>query len=480
MTLRERTQKKQFENEQNEKKVGKEDLERKKKQKEAEINEVPGFFEGTVVSIIIMSCCPLLVFYYFFAIRYYGGAFTGPAVDFYQNYLSAQNEQVKQDYLNRFNAMLPTLSYEAIMIYTGWFLFQLALAFILPSKQWQGRKTFAGNILTYYHVNGLYAWAVTHFLFIVLSFHFKLFSPGIIYDYWKELLLVVNLLGYIGTALFYVKARLFPSDTDVRVTGHFFFDLYMGCELNPRIGNFDIKLFLNGRPGIVAWTLINFSMACKQYEIYGFVTNSMILLNILHAIYVLDFFYYEGWYLGTIDIIHDRLGFYLNWGDLTWLPYMYTLQSHYLVHNPYHMSWVEFTFVAILGVAGYYIFRAVNNQKDFFRQTKGKEPIWGSLPKAIPASYFTPDGQYHETAILASGWWGLSRHFNYVGDLCMCLAFCLCCGFEHFTGYFYVIYMLILLVHRSYRDDQKCLSKYGKSWEEYQRLVPYRIFPYIY
>jgi 7-dehydrocholesterol reductase len=31
----------------------------------------------------------------------------------------------------------------------------------------------------------------------------------------------------------------------------------MGLELNPRIGDsFDLKLFHNGRPGIVAWTLM--------------------------------------------------------------------------------------------------------------------------------------------------------------------------------------------------------------------------------
>jgi hypothetical protein len=31
------------------------------------------------------------------------------------------------------------------------------------------------------------------------------------------------------------------------------YDLYMGIELNPRIGKyFDFKLFTNGRPGIVA------------------------------------------------------------------------------------------------------------------------------------------------------------------------------------------------------------------------------------
>lgn len=58
----------------------------------------------------------------------------------------------------------------------------------------------------------------------------------------------------------------------------------MGIEFNPRIGQwFDFKLFFNGRPGIVAWTLINLSYMAKQQELYGHVTNSMMLVNVLQV-----------------------------------------------------------------------------------------------------------------------------------------------------------------------------------------------------
>lgn len=58
----------------------------------------------------------------------------------------------------------------------------------------------------------------------------------------------------------------------------------MGIEFNPRIGKwFDFKLFFNGRPGIVAWTLINLSYMAKQQELYGHVTNSMMLVNVLQV-----------------------------------------------------------------------------------------------------------------------------------------------------------------------------------------------------
>lgn len=69
-----------------------------------------------------------------------------------------------------------------------------------------------------------------------------------------------------------------------KFTGNFFYDYMMGIEFNPRIGKwFDFKLFFNGRPGIVAWTLINLSFAAKQRELYGQVTNAMVLVNVLQV-----------------------------------------------------------------------------------------------------------------------------------------------------------------------------------------------------
>jgi 7-dehydrocholesterol reductase len=68
--------------------------------------------------------------------------------------------------------------------------------------------------------------------------------------------------------------------------------------VNPRFGKlWDFKLFHNGRPGMVAWTLINLSFAAAQYDKYGFVTNSMMLVNFLHAVYVVGMpaFYLLWW-----------------------------------------------------------------------------------------------------------------------------------------------------------------------------------------
>ncbi|KAJ9049180.1 hypothetical protein DSO57_1030041 [Entomophthora muscae] len=254
----------------------------------------------------------------------------------------------------------------------------------------------------------------------------------------------------------------------------------MGVELNPRLGDLDFKLFHNGRPGITGWTLINLSFLFAQFQKLGYVTNSMLILNLLHAIYVGDFFYNEDWYLRTIDIAHDHFGFYLAWGDSVWLPFMYTLQSQYLYLHPVNLSNEFAAIILALGFGGYYIFRTVNNQKDLVRKKKGDVDIWGMPARVIKAQYVTGNGECHTSLLLTSGYWGISRHFNYVGDLMMCLAFCLTCGFEYALPHFYFVYMVILLLHRVQRDHSRCLGKYGAYWEEYCALVPYKVIPYIY
>lgn len=366
-------------------------------------------------------------------------------------------------------------------LYFGWLSFQALLYAGLPAKIGYGQMTPAGHTLPYV-VNGLRAWIITHGLYAFGSLYMNWFSASIIADNWGPLLFAANCYGYFLTLFSYIKAYTFPSHPkDCKFTNSRIYDLFFGIEFNPRFGKyFDFKLFHNGRPGIVAWTLIDLSFAAAQYNEIGYVTNSMILLTILHAMYVVDFFYFEDWYLRTIDIAHDHFGFYLAWGDSVWLPWMYTFQSHFLLRNRIDLSPAYFSLITILGFTGYYIFRTVNNQKDLVRSTNGKCFIWGQPARYIRTTFTTTDGKKHGSLLLTSGYWGISRHFNYVGDLMMSLAMCMTCGSGFILPYFYIIYMSILLGLRIERDHERCLGKYGKYWEQYIEQVPYKLIPYVY
>jgi len=45
--------------------------------------------------------------------------------------------------------------------------------------------------------------------------------------------------------------------------------------------------------------------------------------------------------------------------------------------------------------------------------------------------------------------------------------------------YGYFIFLVILLIHRAFRDEIRCANKYGKYYEEYKKRVPYRMIPGI-
>ncbi|XP_049748746.1 7-dehydrocholesterol reductase isoform X2 [Elephas maximus indicus] len=289
--------------------------------------EVDWFSLGSVIFLLLFA--PFIVYYFIMACDQYSCSLMAPVVDIVTG----------RAHLSDIWAKTPPVTKKAAQLYAVWVTFQVVLYSLLPDfchkflpgyigGVQEGAVTPAGAV-NKYEINGLQAWLITHLLWFANAHLLFWFSPTIIFDNWIPLLWCTNVLGYAVSTFAMIKGYLFPTNAkDCKFTGNFFYNYMMGIEFNPRIGKwFDFKLFFNGRPGIVAWTLINLSFAAKQQELYGRVTNSMILVNILQAIYVLDFFWNETWYLKTIDICHDHFGWYLGWGDCVWLPYLYTLQA---------------------------------------------------------------------------------------------------------------------------------------------------------
>lgn len=285
-------------------------------------------------------------------------------------------------------------------------------------------------------------------------------------------------------------------------SGNMLYDWFIGRELNPRVtlplfGEIDIKEFMELRPGLLGWVLIDFAFAAHQYKIHGYVSDSMFLITAFQTMYVFDSYWMESAICTTMDITTDGFGFMLAFGDLVWVPFIYSLQTRYLAVYPVNLGLIGSTGILAVLSLGYYIFRSSNNEKNRFR-TDPSDPLVAHL-------------KYMETKsgskLLISGWWGTARHINYLGDWIMAWSYCLPTGIAGYVvqhsstadggvvaqaiqgdargwgmiiTYFYVVYFGVLLVHREMRDEAKCLRKYGDDWLEYRKLVPYRIIPYIY
>lgn len=364
-------------------------------------------------------------------------------------------------------------SHKGLLLFLGYWLYEAALFAFLPCKIYDGipLRRYGKEDSTYslkYKCNGLKAFILTLITFAG-GHYLGFWKMSIIHDNFAEILNAVNLVTY--AMCFYLFFRGYFVK-DAVFTGNALEDFWYGRELNPHIfgGSFDLKFFSEGRVGLIGWVLINLSLATAQYERTGTVTLPMILVNVFHFIYVLDYFVVEHYIVSTIDIIHERFGWMLAWGDYVWVPFYYTIQTWLILYaDPVHENSTAWTIATILtNIAGYTIFRGTNRQKHMFK-TNPKGTIWGKPAKIIE----TPRGN-----LLISGWWGLARHINYLGDLLLAISWGMPAGYRWaYIPYLYFVFMLGLLLHRFARDDIKCQLKYGEYWEKYKKAVPYRIIP---
>ncbi|KAM8819458.1 delta(14)-sterol reductase LBR isoform 2-T2 [Rhynchonycteris naso] len=355
-------------------------------------------------------------------------------------------------------------------IYLLWFSVQ-ALFYLLPiGKVVEGTPLTDGRRLKY-RLNGFYAFILTSAA--VGASLFWGVELNYVHDHFLQFALAALVFSVGLSVYLYVRALWAPrGELSQASSGNVIYDFFIGRELNPRIGTFDLKYFCELRPGLIGWVVINLVMLLAEMKSQNRATPSlaMILVNSFQLLYVVDALWNEEAVLTTMDIIHDGFGFMLAFGDLVWVPFIYSLQAFYLVRHPNEVSWLVASLIIALKLCGYIIFRCANSQKNAFRKNPNDPKL------AHLKTIHTSTGKN----LLVSGWWGFVRHPNYLGDLLMALAWSLPCGFNHVLPYFYVIYFTVLLVHREARDERQCRRKYGLAWDRYCQHVPYRIFPYVY
>lgn len=357
----------------------------------------------------------------------------------------------------------------AYTIFVLWFLFQ-ALLYLLPiGRVAEGTTLRDGSKLTY-NINGIHAFVISHILFAVGYFYFKL-PVTIIYDKYLPLASAAFVFSLILAVYLYSKS--FDKGALLALggnSGNFVYDWFIGRELNPRVGSFDWKVFCEMRPGLIGWVMINYCMMAKQYEVHGTVTYSMLLVCLFQMWYIFDALLFEEAILTTMDVVHDGFGFMLVFGDLCWVPFTYSLQARFLVDYPINLSPLACTGILLLNIFGYCMFRGSNSQKDQFRRD----------PRHLSVRHLKSIPTRRGKKLIVSGWWGICRHPNYVGDLIMALAWSMTCGWNHILPYFYFIYFTVLLLHRQLRDEHHCREKYGEDWDRFCKVVRWRLIPFVY
>lgn len=421
------------------------------------------FFRTTLVPLLLMVISPPAVQFVWVTCYYHDGnissaLFTNPLTLFSQ---------------------FPSPSVTAGSLVVSFLIVQLCLLLLIPGPVFTAIPTPMGNRPTY-RLNGVACFIITH-SGLLLASRYGLIQYSMLYDHFGSVLAFLNWNALVMTVLLYFRGIYFPTNSDSGTTGFgMVWDMWHGTELHPEIFGMSLKQLINCRFAMMGWSVAIMSFAAKQMQRDGTVSNSMLVSTSLQMIYIFKFFLWESGYFNSVDIIHDRFGFYIFWGCSAFLPSIYTLTSYYLASHPVNLDARVAGLILIIGCASVGCNYWTDRQRQYFRATRGLKPIWGRPPEMIEAIYTTGDGKQRRSILLASGWWGVARHVNYVFELLLALCWSIVAGFGAAMPYVYFLFLTVLLVDRAYRDEIRCSSKYGKYYEEYCRMVPWKMIPGIY
>ena len=366
---------------------------------------------------------------------------------------------------NLTHSITPVSLVYASVMFVGFVTVMFLGTIFLPGKQYTGCWQPDGTRKSY-KLNGLLLFLATTLVVVVLTLVFHLTLAPLTTYFWS-LFIVANLFAFAGTGILYVKGQRKQNvNNQPQSLANFFSDLWFGIELNPTWLGVDLKMFAY-QPSLIGLGLINAAFAYLQYEKYGEIAPQMWMFQGFWWLYLATHYYYEEFMLSTWDIIAEKFGFMLVWGDLVLVPFFYSIIGWYLVDAIEPTSVAGVIAISLLYLVGLTIFRGANAQKHRFKKNP-QARIWGQPAQTLAGK------------LLVSGWWGIGRKLNYTGEICVYFALALTSGFDSITPYLLPLWLCVLLSHRAWRDEQRCQAKYGNLWEIYCAKVRFRILPFVY
>jgi delta14-sterol reductase len=255
-------------------------------------------------------------------------------------------------------------------------------------------------------------------------------------------------------------------------------DLFLGRAENPRYfaGRVDAKMLLY-LVGAIMLELHLLSFGAHHVATFPEGPSRGVVVHIvLLSWFVFDYLTFERVHLWTYDLFAERVGFKLGWGCLVFYPYFYAVGVWSAAERHDLASTGRLSAAVLLFLFGWTLARGANLQKFTFKTEPNR--VFLGLLEAKTLS----DGEH---TLLCGGFWGVSRHVNYLGEILMATGLALSLASPlapdpNWWPWLYPAYYLALLIPRERDDDRRCAAKYGRLWQQYKAQVPYRIIPGLY
>jgi delta14-sterol reductase len=346
------------------------------------------------------------------------------------------------------------------------YLLVFGLNALVPGRWVTGYVTRTGSDEKLrYRLNGIWV------LFIVVAGWVGLCAAGLLRWEWIYEMRYYAAAGAVAFGLVFSFAVVLPHP---RVQKNFLADFFFGRPENPQLwgGRIDAKMWLY-LIGAVMLELNVLSFTAHHHLKFGAEASSGIFVSAaLLTYFIIDYLTFEEVHLYTYDFFAERVGFKLGWGCIAFYPFFYSVPLWSTVDlEPVHLPLPLLILNAAVFFAGWCLARGANMQKYFFKKDPKRKFLW-ITPESIT------DGK---RTLLVNGFWGLSRHINYLGEILMATGIVLCTGHALVPWpWLYPLYYVLLLFPRQMADDKRCAAKYGPLWQQYTQRVRYRIIPLIY
>jgi len=283
------------------------------------------------------------------------------------------------------------------------------------------------------------------------------------------------LFSFMGALKFYILSRWAPkySLNPKGNTGNPIVDIFNGRTTSPVVLGIDGKLQAF-RFSMVGLAVLNVLLVTDSIVTAGGKGNpTIVLAAAFQVLYALDAMYFEEYYFHSHDAMNSGFGYSLISSYMTF-PFLPTLITQYLLRQSPVVAWYYLALIGLMNAVGYVVFRSSETQRCEF----AKDP---SNPALAHLEAVTTAGN---RKLIVSGWWGLVRHPNYLGETLIQWSWVLpavsTTGLTDLVPYYLPFVTTLMLIIRCQQINQRNKKKYGSAWTTYTENVRSNMIPKVY
>ncbi|CAH2240122.1 jg6376 [Pararge aegeria aegeria] len=300
---------------------------------------------------------------------------------------------------------------------------------------------------------------------------------------------VSYILAVILSLIMFLKSRK-VDDNDLNPygnSGYALYDFFIGREIQAVLLGVNVKLWIARVSNIstlfFSVLIFKHGIILQEKEIINNISldelknvlnkvqfkPTILVYSMMQIIYALYFIMREKKVVATFYWHSEGLG-YLQIVSSALYPFFFTTISKYVADADIKMTTNALIAASTLFLLGVSIMVISNTIKYEFR----KNPLQPSL------MYLDSMPTFHGKKLLVSNLWGIVRHPNYAGDILIHAALAIP-GIlsRQLIAAAPALITIVVLLHRCWRDHNRCRRRYGAAWQRYCKRVPSVIIPKI-